>query len=369
MDEISPELITTLYRSPNTAYKLSLLQWQKVILVLRHHQLLARYQQRFVQKGVFDALPEYCRRHFRNAKVIADNHNLHVAFEARELTTTLIKRTEYFIFLKGASYSLSNHPVGIGRIYSDIDVLVDAPSIVNVESQLYDQGWLSQPVSDYDDRYYRKWAHEIPPMRQSTRGTIIDIHHNIVPPISGRAPDVQALINEVIKSPEGYFILSPAAMTLHSLVHLFFNEDMKRGFRDLIDLDILMSTNTDTNYWQTLARLAAETGFELELFLACRYTHLTFGTIIPENINEGLNKYKPKNLKLLDFMFSRILTPEHPYARSPFFSLAELMVLLRGHWLKMPLHILTYHLCAKGFISLTKMLLGKHFFEREVDKT
>lgn len=366
MDNINVSLVIDLYKKPLKTKALSLSQWQKIILVLRHHQLLARYYQRFVQTGVFDFLPEYCRHHFINGDVIAQNQKIQVEFEAKELVDALKGRVEYLIFLKGAGYSLSDHPVGNGRVYSDIDVLVDKPSIVNVERQLLHHGWMPESVSDYDDKYYRKWAHEIPPMRQSKRGTIIDIHHNIVPPISGRAPNVSALIEEVIHTNDGYAILTPAAMTLHSIVHLFFNEDMKNGYRDLIDIHMFMSKDADKNYWQTLLKLAQDTGFEYELFLACRYVTRIFDTEVPDYITVALAKCEPRNIKLLDFMFTKVLTPVHPYASPSFFLMAEFFILVRGHFLKMPAHILIYHLISKGCISITCALLGKHFFEKEL---
>jgi len=365
---INCDLIIQLFKEPNSLKELSLSQWQKILLVLRHHHLLARYADRLAQFGLYETLPEYCQHHFNNARIIADNQSLQVFFEARELCKNIGQDVNYLIFLKGAGYTLSGHPVGKSRIYNDIDVLVDKQSIKKIEQKLFFLGWVGEVGSDYDDRYYRKWSHEIPPLRHSQRGTIIDIHHNIVPPISGRAPDVTSLTNQMVKSPDGYSVLSPSAMTLHSAVHLFFNEDMTKGYRDLIDLHILMSECLETNYWTDLLQLAKETKFERELYLACRYTNLILGTQIPDLITSGIKPISLIKLRILDFMFFPILAPVHPYSKPRFYSLAEFMVLMRGHYLKMPLHVLTYHLLAKSFIAIAQTLFGKHVFEKELNK-
>ena len=42
---------------------------------------------------------------------------------------------------------------------------------------------------DYDDRIIDSRV-EIPPMYHGGTGAVLDMHHNIVPPVSGRAVDV-----------------------------------------------------------------------------------------------------------------------------------------------------------------------------------
>lgn len=368
MSTVNCDLVIQLFKEPKLAASLSLEQWQRIILILRHHQLLARYADRFSALGLFEKLPEYCQHHFNNALIIARNQSVQVFFEARELVKNIGEDVESLIFLKGAGYTLSRHPVGQSRIYNDIDVLVDKQSLKKLEQKLFFLGWVAETLSDYDERYYRKWSHEIPPLRHSQRGTVIDVHHNIVPLISGRAPNVSALRSQKLMSLDGYSTLSQSAMTLHSTVHLFFNEDMTKGYRDLIDLHILMSECVSHTYWTDLIELAKETNFERELYLACRYTSIMFGTVIPEIVSLSLKPVSAIKLRILDFMFMRILTPAHPYAKPRFYALAEFMVLIRGHYLKMPLPILAYHLCSKSLVSLTQFLFGKHVFEKELDK-
>ena len=50
-------------------------------------------------------------------------------------------------------------------------------------------GWLRMKIDPYDDRYYRVWMHEIPPLRHRERKTEIDLHHTILPRTSRLKPD------------------------------------------------------------------------------------------------------------------------------------------------------------------------------------
>ncbi|HQA68885.1 MAG TPA: nucleotidyltransferase family protein, partial [Aggregatilineales bacterium] len=62
-----------------------------------------------------------------------------------------------------------------------IDILVPRHAIETVEVYLTHAGWLGAHTNPYDERYYREWMHEIPPLRHRERGTEIDIHHRLLP--------------------------------------------------------------------------------------------------------------------------------------------------------------------------------------------
>jgi hypothetical protein len=368
MHDISADLVIRIYVFPQSSAELSFEQWQNLVLILRHQQLLACYSARFKQAGNFDSIPTRVKRHFLNADVIAANHKQQVQFEAAELQRDLSEKGRDLIFLKGAGYTLSNAKVCEGRIYNDIDLLTDKQSVSDLEKKLCMLGWLSQKLTSHDEKYYRKWAHEIPPLRHGKRGTIVDIHHNIVPIISGRHIDVDLFVKHSVKTAEGFQVLSFPAMTLHSLIHLFFNEEVKKGYRDLIDIHTLMTSNNNKEFWLTLIRLSKETGFGLELFLACRYTQRFLSTQIPEYVVSEISQFQPWNIGLLDFIYNKTLKPNHPICQSTFFGLAEFLVLIRGHFQKMPPHILAYHLFTKGCLSLIQMMFGKHVFTKQLDQ-
>ncbi|WP_020408143.1 nucleotidyltransferase family protein [Hahella ganghwensis] len=365
MPDISARDVIQLFLHPESAASIDAERWQQIILVLRYQQLLARYAKRIRKAGVFEQVHKYAQHHLINAEIIADKQYQQVHYEASLLQQQIGGIGSHLIFLKGAGYSLSGLSVGVGRTYSDIDILVDKTAISDIEKTMSLNGWLPEEMDEYDQKYYRQWAHEIPPMKHATRGTLIDIHHNIIPVVSTRAPDINLLFEHTVITKDGYQILDKPAMTLHSLIHLFYNEEFKYGYRDLLDLHLLMSDNTE-EYWQQLLDLAESTGFERELFYACRYTNRLTSTAIPEHVVNLLNqKNSGPILPIVDFIFTQLLIPSHPTVRSPSYSLAAFMGFLRGHHLKMPLPVLIYHSVNKAWRLIIEYFLGNTFFDKE----
>jgi len=358
------KLLCQLFITPASAVALSEAQWVEVIRVLRHQQLLARYSFRFRDADVFAQLPLYAQHHMRNAEIIADKQYRQVDTEARELTDLLAAIDVTPVFLKGAAYALQPQlKPGLGRTFSDIDILVPKASITAVEQRLALFGYLAEPISDYDQHYYRNWTHEIPPVRHHSRGTVLDIHHNLIPPVSGRAPQITAFQPHIIDTAGGFAVLDLAAITLHSLIHLFFNEDFKNAFRDLTDLHLLFSDFSDEE-WSRIIKLANQTGFLFELMLAGRYCQKILQTSIPVWVCQQLEQYQATTwrMQLLDFIFESTLMPKHPLTSSLKQQFAVFLALLRGHWLKMPVGILLRHLVMKSFFGLRDAIFGKHQF-------
>jgi hypothetical protein len=368
MSKLSAADVCQAFIAPESTLVFTPKQWQQLVLILRNQQLVACYSSKFKQAGIFEKIPTQTQRHFLNADVLAENHKKQVLFEASELKRELGDKQQYLVFLKGAGYTLSGAQVGDARIYNDIDILADKKSINEIEKKLCLFGWLSEELTEHDEKYYRKWAHEIPPLRHGKRGTIVDVHHNIVPIISGRHLDADKFATNRVTTEDGFQILSFAAMTLHSLIHLFFNEEVKKGYRDLIDLHTLITTNNDKEFWLDLITLAKDTEFGLELFLACRFTQKILKTEIPDFVQEEINQFSPWNITFLDFIYEKTLKPNHPMCKPRFFALAENGVLIRGHFQKMPMHILIYHLLCKGGISIIQSIFGKHVFTKELDQ-
>jgi len=360
----SHQLIVDLFIDPKRALTLDDDTWVPVILVLRHQQLLARFSYQFRGAGVFSRLSSYAQHHLRNAEIIADKQYRQIELEAAELTMLLSSINVTPVFLKGAAYALQPHlKPGAGRTFSDIDVLVPKKDIPYIEQQLALFGYLGEPISDYDQHYFRNWTHEIPPICHHGRGTVLDIHHNLVPLVSGRAPQIAAFEKHVIKTKSGYAVLDLPAITLHSLMHLFFNEVFKHAFRDLTDLHLLF-TDFSEDDWTQIIKLSAETGFMFELMLAVRYCQKILGTRIPPWVCQQLEPIAPNAVRLwlLDFIFSYTLRPNHPLVSSKRQKIANFFAFVRGHYLKMPLPILFWHLMMKSFFAVRDAIFGKHHF-------
>jgi hypothetical protein len=88
---------------------------------------------------------------------------------------------------------------------------------------------LSEELTEHDEKYYRKEAHEIPSLRHGKRRTIVDIHHNIVPIISGHHIDADKFASHSVTKEDGFQRLSYAGMMLHSLIRFFLMKMSKKG--------------------------------------------------------------------------------------------------------------------------------------------
>lgn len=361
---IKQKELIALFLAPESIAGFSPSQCSDIVTVLREQKILARMCYRFQMAGVFDALDAKTQRHLLNAKQIADRQKEQVFNEAQELARILADTVSSLIFLKGAAYSMCAGALGQGRIYSDIDVLVPKQDIKRCEQRLAVGGWLGQDISDYDDKYYRKWAHEIPPMVHGQRGTIIDVHHNIVPIISKVSPDINTLTAHKEEIMPSIYVLSGPAQLVHAAIHLFRNEEYHGSFRDLTDL-YLMLEGQDDHFWLQSIDIAEQIGFMHELNLAFRYVHKILGLAIPDAVLAKCSVHKPQRFN--DYIFMRVLLPQHSLIAGSITPFRHLLAMLRGHILKMPLPILIYHLVVKSGRGILQSIFGKHIFTPKDD--
>ena len=219
-------------------------------------------------------------------------------------------------------------------------------------------GWISGHHDSYDERYYRNWMHEIPPMSHHDRGTIIDVHHNILPLISKNPPDAGLLIGASQTIPNTIFsTLCQADMVIHSATHLFHESELQNGLRDLFDLDALLTefAAQSPHFWHELADRAAVLGLAGPLSLAMRYTSAILGTEIPDRTRAAIQNTAaigPGSLRVLDGIYLNALMPDHPLCSNPSTTMARAAVYLRGHYLRMPAGLLTMHLGRKFLMRL-----------------
>lgn len=83
------------------------------------------------------------------------------------------------------------------------------------------RGWAPLKRDRYDQRYYRRWMHELPPLEHVRRQTVIDVHHNILPRTARHVPDARLLLAAARPLP-GYPALAvpaPVHLVLHCASH------------------------------------------------------------------------------------------------------------------------------------------------------
>ncbi len=301
------------------------------------------------------AIPAEVARHFEAIRRVAGRLRQDVLRETTHIRHALAELGVPIVALKGAAYVLRGLDAAHGRTFSDFDLLVPREAIAAAEDRLIRAGWITSHHNAYDQRYYREWMHEIPPLRHLYRGSIIDLHHTITPPTSRFPVDGGQLLTGLVAIDEypGCFTLAAEDMVLHAAVHRFTEGEWGNGFRDLFDLHRLL---TEFGAQPDFAARLAERAIELELAYPLRalskQLHSLFGTPLAADLETRLAKTKhPALAGLSAHLLTQVLTPRPPGSSPPEQRFAAALLYLRAHWLRMPPHLLALHLARKALRS------------------
>jgi hypothetical protein len=330
--------------------------WDLLLRVARRARLLARLAHDLELAGMLDSVPARAANHLRAAIAVYEHHASLARFEIDRLAWALGPRAEGLVLLKGNAYDAAGLPPARGRLVSDVDLLVERSALDDIESTLQARGWRSTKLAPYDQRYYRRWMHELPPMRHRERQVEVDLHHTILPRTGRLRPDPALLLADALPLPgTPWRILAPADMVLHSVVHLFQDGDLGDAIRDLVDLDdLLRHFGAKSGFWDGLVPRARRLDLGRPLHYALRHAQRLLGTPIPETIltaTADLAPLRPVEA-LMDRLVPRALLPEPPDHPSPGTALARLALFARSHFLRMPPLLLTRHLGYKSWLAV-----------------
>jgi len=325
------------------------LPWDVVIRQARDAALLGTLAHRLEACGGYDWVPSAPRSHLVAASIICAAQRKSVEREIVELRRALVDVGVKVILLKGTAYVMADLAAARGRQFSDVDILVPRESLPQIEAALMLAGFASTHLDPYDQRYYRHWGHELPPMQHVKRGTVLDVHHTIVPPTSGIRLDASNLFRDAVPLPQvpAFHVLAPADMVLHSATHLFNNEELTHGLRDLVDIDsLLREFGRNSNFWNELLRRGGELDLRRPLHYAMRWTAKALGTPVPEDIVAANATGSPNAIvsAIMDVLLEHALHPDNDASTR----WARRALYVRGHWLKMPLPMLAWHLTVKA---------------------
>lgn len=350
---MSNNLVTTVKRDPGLVASFTLPQWDLFVRQARAANLLAHFCYLFEELGLLAQVPEKPRTHLESIRVSAEKQWSSVRWEVRCLRDAIGKTGFPFVLLKGCAYVMAELPPARGRIFSDVDILVPRQALPDVEKVLTMHGWHGTHHNEYDQRYYRKWMHELPPMQHILRLSVLDVHHNILPETSRLHPEAARLLKAAIPVPghDELFVLQPADMVLHSAAHLFHDGELEHGLRDLVDLDGLLNHfGKEPGFWQHLAARAVELNLLRPLYYALRYSHRILATSVPQEVLATVGDAGPAwpMRGVMDLLFDRALAPDHPSCDDSFTGLARWCLYIRSHYLRMPLQLLLPHLLHKA---------------------
>jgi hypothetical protein len=351
MNPADAELLRAL-RDPADVGRWSPQSWSRLLHQARAHGLLGRLASRVHAAGA-SAVPPALAGHFDSALRLCRAQQAEVEREARYLRAALQTLGTPVVVLKGAAYALARLPAAQGRLFSDIDLLVPKSSLAKAESLLQLHGWMGTAQTAYDQRYYREWMHELPPMVHVHRQTTLDLHHTILPETARLRPDAGALLAAAQPLPEwpGLSVLAPADMVLHSMTHLFMNDDTRHALRDLSDLDALLRHfGADAAFWDALIERARLHQLPRLLQYGLRYARRLLGTPVPAAALAAAERFAPALpvQSLMDSLWLSAFDPHGPLQPRLRHRAATAALYVRGHWLRMPTLLLARHLTIKA---------------------
>jgi hypothetical protein len=340
-------------QTPAVAGELTPADWSRVLGSARHSQLLPRLA--LLVGEAVGTLPDRVRDRLMAAHPVAERHERSIRWEVDRIRAALRGVDTRIVLLKGAAYVMAGLPAGIGRLATDVDILVPQGDIREVERALMAAGWEAVKLHPYDQRFYRQWSHELPPLRHSRRQTVVDVHHNILP-VNGRVRvDARLLLEAAapLQAPgvePGLWTLGPEDMVLHNAAHLFQDGDLSGSVRDLVDADALIRdfAAREPEFWTRLPVRARELGLERALFYALRFARRLLGTPVPAGVDTALPRPPVLILAAMDRLVARSLLPVAGQYGTFGEESARLLLYVRSHWLRMPPTQLASHLARKA---------------------
>lgn len=330
--------------------------WSELLRAARRSNLIARVACVAEASGVSADVPDKVRFHLRSGLRVSRSSRLSTLREVRLISRALEGANVPCILLKGAAYVVAGIDAGNGRLLSDIDIMVPHDRLVEAETAFARNGWMTTKLDAYDQRYYRQWMHELPPMRHLTRGTSLDIHHTILPPTARLRPNVELLWRSAnaLSEPAGMMVLGGKDMILHSATHLFHEGEFDNGLRDLFDMDALIREFcVEPAFWDDLLQRAALLDLEWPLYYALRYCAGIAGSPIPDQVLRQSEQAMPSALvrRLMDQLVVRSIGNVLGRRASVMTGMAQFAMYVRSHYLRMPVQMLIPHLLRKQFVG------------------
>ena len=345
------EILLTALREPARMKTFSLDEWDLLLRIARQTRLLGRLAVIMDEAGETGRLPARVQEHFTAARVFVNHYQRTARWEINRILAALEGADVPLVLLKGSAYILAGLPPSRGRLLSDVDLLVPRELLDSFEQTLLAHGWEAVKLEEYDQRYYRTWMHELPPLRNPERMIEVDIHHTISPLTSRLRPDPERLLADSIPLADSRLrILQPVDMVLHSAVHLFHDGELSNGLRDLVDqADLFQHFGKQAGFWEELVGRARLQGLLRPLFYSLRYTHRLLATELPDSAMRAAADGAPPGpvLHLMDYLIEAVMIPDHPDFPRRRHAVAQWLLYVRSHWLRMPPGMLLQHLARK----------------------
>lgn len=332
---MSARALVRLLADPGAASSVE--DWTSVLSAARAERLLGSLA--FRLEG--EALPAPVAAILEAARRDAEAAQVQALWEAEAARRALAPLGIPVVLLKGTAFAAAGLDAGIGRSIGDLDILVPRAALADVERAILAAGWEWVKEDAYDDLYYRRWMHELPPLIHRERDRMIDIHHTILPLTARPRPDAEKLLFSSVALPTGLRILHPADMIVHAAAHLFADGDLSGGLRNLWDIDRLIREFSKEGYEFVveLRECAWEHDLTFAVARALRLARKLYGTPV-DPVLAG-------RAPVSDRLFRRRLLARDGWGRATRPAL-RFGFYVRSHLLRMPPLLLARHLWTKA---------------------
>lgn len=344
MTELASPLLAVLVE-PGMASDFDGAQWSLLLAEARACGLLPRLEVVLQRADMIGRIPKRFAVHLAAARVQGEALIRDVRRELAHLETALRPAAVRVLLLKGGAYVGADLPPAQGRVFSDIDILVRREHLPRAEGALLLGGWAAAEVDAYDQRYYREWSHEVPPMTHRGRGTTVDLHHSLVMPTCRIQVDSERMIAEAVpvSGHSFWWRLRDEDLVLHAVAHLLLNGEFDRALRDLGDIDRLLRhfEGMEAGFADRVAERAAVVGLDGLVCQGFALCWLYFRT-------PGLAAFAGNAAGGLVMSLLRCASgPRHPDTRPAWQPLADLLLMVREVSLRLPPRLLVRHLAHK----------------------
>lgn len=326
-------LLAAALRDPAGIAALDSAGWTALLAMALAEQLIGTLARRLA--GL--PMPAAAARVLADAWAGAEQGRIWALWEAEMARRALAPLDCPVVLLKGTAFVAAGLRAGLGRSIGDLDILVPRARLEAVEAALLAAGWDWVKPNPYDDEYYRRWMHELPPLIHRDRDRMIDVHHTILPLTARRTPDPAAIIAASEPLAGGLRVPAATDLIVHAAAHLFADGDLAGGMRNLWDIHCLIE---EAGLAGVAAR-AAQHGLGREVARAVRLSHALYGT----EISDAAAWLRPA-MTPGDRLCLRRLTARDGWGR-PTRPLTRLGFYIRSHWLRMPPLLLARHLWIK----------------------
>lgn len=327
-----------------------------VLRGLRRVRLLGRIAHRLYAGGPPAGLPPAARDQLDSALAMVEARERLARWELDRLGRALADGAlGPVVLMKGCAYLLARLPNAPGRLFADVDLLLAEDRLGAAERHLLQQGWIGAPLTPYDERYYRRWTHELPPLSHPEREVEVDLHHNVLMRTARLSPDARLLLSGARPVAGTRFsVLGPVDMTLHAMTHLLYGGEMDDALRELVDVNDLLRHfgATEPGFWPGFWPRAKALDLARPAYYGLRYAGRLLGAPVPAEVLAESQAAAPAAplVAAMDRLVPRALFPPHPDRPDSATAAARMLLYLRSHWVRMPPLLLARHLAYKAYL-------------------